>query len=477
MSSAPLPTAAQAGATRQLIANRHREIESAEEQIRQHESHISALRLKIDKMHDEIVAAEAYLAPVRRLPFEVLGEIVALLATDPHAPVQVLRHLASVCNTWRKATLRTPKAWTNVNIDIPSPRSSRRDENAAGPRKTLQTLRDVQEWYDRSGCRKKDVTLCAESENDQVVSILELVLSRSSELRTFVPSLYLKGGLARHLSRPMPALQALDVSFVTLDQDVLSPLTRASRLSCLRMDRLPSADILVPLQTRLKSLEISEISAESFFCMLRAGTGLVNLQALCASVPIDHLAGSLSLDESVIPLPNLRTLFLEVEDITIPFLEMMQMPRLESLAVSRESSTRNATKKQTSDKVIDALSAKQPGKPARWICPNLSRICIISDSSSKSDKFRVTQDGMGALVTARLRANLSTPRRAAGPAVVRLMDVRLDNHDAVFSSILSVDWTWKLDEEESFGFDNIDPRHFLCGEPRWWHCQSNWEEI
>ncbi|EJD52408.1 hypothetical protein AURDEDRAFT_111129 [Auricularia subglabra TFB-10046 SS5] len=203
------------------------------------------------------------------------------------------------------------------------------------------------------------------------------------------------------------------------------------------------------------------------------------------------------------------------------------MPRLESLAVSRESpSLHNVTKKQvaaflqfdtdgdlplrelrlcnfwvsdadllkllkrsprlellaivngkTSDKVIDALSAKQPGKPARWICPNLSRICIISDSSSKSDKFRVTGDGMGALVTARLRANLSTPRRAAGPAVARLMNVRLDNYDVVFSNILDVDWAWKLDEEASWRFNYIDPTHLMSRGPRWWHYQSQWEEI
>ncbi|EJD52409.1 hypothetical protein AURDEDRAFT_24043, partial [Auricularia subglabra TFB-10046 SS5] len=105
------PTAVQVGVTRQRIASRLREIESAEEQIRRHESQIVALRSKIENIHEAIAADEAYIAPVRRLPFEVLGEVVTLVATDPHAPVQVLRDLASICQTWRKATLRTPKAW------------------------------------------------------------------------------------------------------------------------------------------------------------------------------------------------------------------------------------------------------------------------------------------------------------------------------------------------------------------------------
>ncbi|EJD35995.1 hypothetical protein AURDEDRAFT_117184, partial [Auricularia subglabra TFB-10046 SS5] len=165
MSFSPLPTAAQVGAARQVIADQLREVESVTEQIRQHEAHISALRSKIGKIHEAIAANEAYIAPVRRLPFEVLGEVVTLVATDPHAPAQVLRDLASICQTWRKATLRTPRAWTKVDIQVPSGRLFRlgdddRDNHTRGPREKLRTLRDVQEWYDRSGCCKKDVSVC-----------------------------------------------------------------------------------------------------------------------------------------------------------------------------------------------------------------------------------------------------------------------------------------------------------------------------
>lgn len=502
MSNLALPTAAQVHATRQLIANRIREIESAQEQIRQHEAHIAALRSSIDGIHKAIAADEAYIAPVRRLPFEMLGEIIALVSTHPSASVQVLRHLGSVCRTWRHATLSTPKAWTQIHIYVPHD-----NDDTGRPRQALQTLQHVREWFERSGSCKKDVFLSGYAGKDQVfVPILEYVLSRCSEMRTFVPSVNLwDNAWAKHLSRPMPELRALDVSRVTLDKDLVSALARSSpHLSCLKVER-SSADALVPLQHRLKSLRIEGITAGSLLCILRSGQGFSNLRALSGTLRVDHYSGPSS-STNTTSLSNLRILSLVVDDIAVPFLENLHMPRLESLALYRFASTiRPVTKKQvaeflnfgangdlplrelrltnfwisdadllkllkrtpelellailngkTSDKVMDALSSKQPGKPARWLCPHLSRLCVISDPSSKSDKFRVSQEGIGALVTARLRANLHAP---AVPPVARLTDVHLDVRDIVFGDALDGDSGW-----------HFAPSH---DKPRWWRDQSN----
>ncbi|EJD52400.1 hypothetical protein AURDEDRAFT_55710, partial [Auricularia subglabra TFB-10046 SS5] len=111
MSYAPLPTTAQVGLTLELISSKHRKIAAAERQIQEYEARIAALRSEISTIQNDIASTEAYLAPVRRLPIDILGEIVTICATDPDASVQVLRALASISRKWREATLRTPKAW------------------------------------------------------------------------------------------------------------------------------------------------------------------------------------------------------------------------------------------------------------------------------------------------------------------------------------------------------------------------------
>ncbi|KZV83159.1 hypothetical protein EXIGLDRAFT_626069, partial [Exidia glandulosa HHB12029] len=107
MSYAPLPTAKELASTRARIAAQRVEIEGLEAQA-------ARLREKANAVRHEMAANEAYIAPIRRLPFDVLAQIFVLCATALGASPQVLRTLSSVCRKWRDVTLATPRAWSKV---------------------------------------------------------------------------------------------------------------------------------------------------------------------------------------------------------------------------------------------------------------------------------------------------------------------------------------------------------------------------
>ena len=59
----------------------------------------------------KLVCKLAYIAPVRRLPMDLLGEIYTLTVEEKPASVWVL---ASVCWTWRFQVLQMPRLWSKV---------------------------------------------------------------------------------------------------------------------------------------------------------------------------------------------------------------------------------------------------------------------------------------------------------------------------------------------------------------------------
>ncbi|KAJ3503503.1 hypothetical protein NLJ89_g8402 [Agrocybe chaxingu] len=99
-----------------------------------------------------VAAYQALLAPMRRLPPEVLQEIFIFsipatsyaLMTRHDTPVS----LTQVCQLWRQVAIATPAVWSSIHIPIHYP-SERSSINAA--KETLELrLRVVQEWLCRS---------------------------------------------------------------------------------------------------------------------------------------------------------------------------------------------------------------------------------------------------------------------------------------------------------------------------------------
>ncbi|EJD35992.1 hypothetical protein AURDEDRAFT_174912 [Auricularia subglabra TFB-10046 SS5] len=309
MSYAPLPTTAQVVLTLEVISSKQRKIASAERQIQEYEARIAALRSEIATIQNEIASSESYLAPVRRLPIDILGEIVTVCATDPEAPVQVLRALASISRKWREATLRTPNAWTKITVQ----RLPAKFRQEGGPRQKLCTPRDVKEWLSRSGTCKKDVSLDweedslygdleDETEDDnhsELAAIFSLLRSRASEIRSFTSNGYWDDEALPLQS--MSSLQALDVGGLGDDEFVSNLAFSCPRLRCITTWGLSRGgpNQLVPLQSRIQVLVITRLPANDLFQLLRAGNGFVGLRALSVSC----LATSWSIpDRSVISL-------------------------------------------------------------------------------------------------------------------------------------------------------------------------------
>ncbi|KZV94112.1 hypothetical protein EXIGLDRAFT_612082, partial [Exidia glandulosa HHB12029] len=111
MSYARLPSADEILGIRTVIRGRREELAGLHAQISAFQRQIDALRINCEQVEGEIAAAEQVIAPVRRLPDEIIGEVVTLCALDDEADAQVLRTLSSICKLWRDVTLSTPRAW------------------------------------------------------------------------------------------------------------------------------------------------------------------------------------------------------------------------------------------------------------------------------------------------------------------------------------------------------------------------------
>lgn len=76
------------------------------------EKQYMSLQRRIDRLQSSI-------APIHRLPYELIGEIAALCVEEGHSPWE----LVTVCRSWRVACFNTPRLWSGLRI-ILSPKSS-----------------------------------------------------------------------------------------------------------------------------------------------------------------------------------------------------------------------------------------------------------------------------------------------------------------------------------------------------------------
>lgn len=83
--------------------------------ISQHERDISALKAEQAVMEKDLLHTQAYVAPIRRLPSELLGEVFTRAWQD-HACVAWV--LASVSRGWRQTALAMPRIWSKVSHKI-----------------------------------------------------------------------------------------------------------------------------------------------------------------------------------------------------------------------------------------------------------------------------------------------------------------------------------------------------------------------
>ncbi|KAL1687320.1 hypothetical protein GGG16DRAFT_36546, partial [Schizophyllum commune] len=83
------------------------------------ETELDSVDAAIRRLHDlretlevRLQSTRAYLAPVRRLPLELLSDIFIYSVADEGDPTMVaLMTLSHVCSSWRTAVWSTPELW------------------------------------------------------------------------------------------------------------------------------------------------------------------------------------------------------------------------------------------------------------------------------------------------------------------------------------------------------------------------------
>jgi F-box-like len=100
------------------------EVQSIRERIHQVETKLLEYPADgtIEELMLELMLYKGYIAPIRKLPFEILSEIFILcsLSSGRSTPVRI----SAVCHQWRQTMLASPLAWTRISPYTDGPRSS-----------------------------------------------------------------------------------------------------------------------------------------------------------------------------------------------------------------------------------------------------------------------------------------------------------------------------------------------------------------
>ncbi|KAJ3881003.1 hypothetical protein F5051DRAFT_322818, partial [Lentinula edodes] len=126
------------------------------------ETEISRVQVILDDLQSQRAKVKSYvethrglLAPIRRLPVEVLTEIFVLCLSTERYPVRSLREapllLTMICRHWREVTLKSPSLWNSLHIYLPQDLT-----------KEAVTLRErgVNQWLTRSSPLPLSLSLC-----------------------------------------------------------------------------------------------------------------------------------------------------------------------------------------------------------------------------------------------------------------------------------------------------------------------------
>ncbi|KZW00269.1 hypothetical protein EXIGLDRAFT_722322 [Exidia glandulosa HHB12029] len=304
MSFEPIPTSA-------LAADLSRQI--ALEEMRAAE-----LELELATLRQTIARKKFIVAPIRRLPWEMLAAICkAAIQDDPF----FILTLAHVCRSFRHAALVSPSLWATFSVNV--------------------TNRNVKELVDlflkHSGSVPLNVTIprvatsatmCQkhiDQFNQQVVAVMRKLHPHQHRLRSLDLSV---GGIDTAQAAvsvckgPAPELQRLQI---TLDCD---QEREKEELAALKDAFQPCPNL------RILKLQHCELPL-AFFCTTH--TPFANV----ASLSLNHLCGPLSrLKANLDLMPNLRSLFcmrwhVPIEDLNMP---KIVLPSLKQLTVVDESS-------------------------------------------------------------------------------------------------------------------------------------------
>ncbi|KAF8522964.1 hypothetical protein BU17DRAFT_64163 [Hysterangium stoloniferum] len=186
------PMSSEAAEIRSLATIRHSELSSLNDAIRALESQLLAFKAKRVEVETSLTVANALLAPIRRIPIEILQEIFVQAIPafrenidpssddslpwdfDEHHPQKVRASIVLVCRRWKVVAENTPRVWTTIALDYRLP----------------SDMRIVERWFAQTRQRPLDVyvrpSVWYNIDYDFTHAMITLLEGHVSRMRMFI---------------------------------------------------------------------------------------------------------------------------------------------------------------------------------------------------------------------------------------------------------------------------------------------------
>ncbi|KAJ4480658.1 hypothetical protein C8J55DRAFT_428920, partial [Lentinula edodes] len=118
-----LPSHAQRKEIETFLSEPQQELSRLEIEISRVQTILDGLQIQRAEVKSYVETHRGLLAPIRRLPVEVLTEIFVLCLSTERYPVRSLREapllLTMICRHWREVTFKSPSLWNSLHIYLP----------------------------------------------------------------------------------------------------------------------------------------------------------------------------------------------------------------------------------------------------------------------------------------------------------------------------------------------------------------------
>ncbi|THU82466.1 hypothetical protein K435DRAFT_448506 [Dendrothele bispora CBS 962.96] len=105
----------------QCLIDAERDAQRCDDEIQKLEADIVSLRNQQQRIYRRIDRYRSLLAPIRKIPSEILGHIFRLICTENSAATEIdcpAVHLSHVCAGWRDLARTNPSLWSRISIDL-----------------------------------------------------------------------------------------------------------------------------------------------------------------------------------------------------------------------------------------------------------------------------------------------------------------------------------------------------------------------
>ncbi|KAF9462331.1 hypothetical protein BDZ94DRAFT_1166130, partial [Collybia nuda] len=265
-----VPTKDEVDEIRQLLVDPVDQLDQLDAELTRLQNSIDMLYLKRSQLHNDIVRHRNLIAPLRRIPEELLQEIFfRCLPVDHNAVMSCFEApllFGRVCSQWRRVSLSTPRLWSSIHIVLPG------DISPGDPSVAINQIPSihgaVKEWLDRSGGLPLSISLfqvpyvyASQARMDELMSSLIQFSSRWKNVALILPS-FLTSPL---FSLSHKALPLLETFFFHSTTNGPSPLPESTPLDIFQAPHLHtlSSYQLGAIPQDMKWSQLTSLSLES----------------------------------------------------------------------------------------------------------------------------------------------------------------------------------------------------------------------